>query len=451
MAQRGLGRVIEQLRRDLLRHDGAGLTDGQLLEAYVARREDAAFAALVRRHGPMVWGVCRRILWRHQDAEDAFQATFLVLVRRASDIHRLDSLASWLYGVAHKTALKARARTARQQQRETSVPGLPEPPDREQRPNELRSQLDGELSRLPEKYRAVLVLCDLEGHTRQEAARRLSVPPGTVASRLATARALLAKRLARLGFAVSSAMVLMSESPAPVALLRSTIEAAHLMAAGKAAGVISAEVAALTEGVLRAMLLTKFKLVVAAALVMAMLGLGTSAAPLLVASVESADVNGGARDASATANAPPMKLGAALISQFKHKVPFEIGWKEFKDGGQLEILQVWGTQPTIKIGGSYVVHGRYRLPAQKRGKLYLFQTAASGTPGWDAWCRDPRGTPIIDLQKADADKGEGEFLLFHTMHGPGYFHVVLSDVNKYENMYGNVYFGTGDNVLRTHP
>src|SRR6266571_8067391 len=108
MAIGQLNGVIQHLRRAILLRDGAGLTDGQLLEDYLSRREEAALAALVCRHGPMVWGVCRRVLGNHHDAEDAFQATFLVLVRKAASIASPALLANWLYGVAHKTALKAR-------------------------------------------------------------------------------------------------------------------------------------------------------------------------------------------------------------------------------------------------------------------------------------------------------------------------------------------------------
>src|SRR5215470_16466737 len=155
--------VIHHLRRTVLLRDGAGLTDGQLLEGYINRRDQAALAALMRRHGPMVWGVCRRLL-DHHDAEDAFQATFLVLVRKAASIVPRQMVVNWLYGVAHQTALNARATAARRKGRERQVTEMPEPAVAEQDPwRDLQPVLDEELSRLPDKYRAVIVLCDLEG------------------------------------------------------------------------------------------------------------------------------------------------------------------------------------------------------------------------------------------------------------------------------------------------
>src|SRR5262249_14657395 len=196
--------VIQHLRRAVLLREGAGLTDGQVLTDYLSRRDAAALAALVRRHGPMVWGVCRRVLGNYHDAEDAFQATFLVLVRKAASVAPREKVANWLYGVAHQTALKPRATAARRKGRERQVTVMPEPAVTEQDLwRDLRPLLDEELSRLPDKYRCVLVLCDLEGKTRKEAARQLNVPEGSVAGWLARARVMLAKRLAQRGIALS--------------------------------------------------------------------------------------------------------------------------------------------------------------------------------------------------------------------------------------------------------
>src|SRR6516162_5869205 len=171
MATSQASEVIRHLRRAVLLRDGAGLTDGQLLEDYLRCRDEAALAALVRRHGPMVWGVCRRVVRNDHDAEDAFQATFLVLVRKAASLASPELLANWLYGVAHQTALKARATTTKRMARERQLTEMPAPAVMEQDLwNDLQPLLDQELGSLPDKYRVAIVLCDLEGKTRREAA-----------------------------------------------------------------------------------------------------------------------------------------------------------------------------------------------------------------------------------------------------------------------------------------
>jgi RNA polymerase sigma factor (sigma-70 family) len=284
MATSQLRRVVQTLRRTTL-PEGEDLTDGQLLECYVRGREEAAFAALVDRHGPMVWHVCLRVLGRHQDAEDAFQATFLVLVRKAVSVVPREMVANWLYGVAHQTALKARATTARRRTREKQVAAMPEPAFEQELWDDLQPLLDQELRSLPDKYRAVLVLCDLEGKTRKEAARHLHVPEGTVASRLATARGMLAKRMARHGLAVSGTTLAALLSPGetaasvPASVASSTIKAATLFAAGEAAtrGVLSDRAVALAEGVLKTMLLTKLKITATVLVALAVLGAGAAA------------------------------------------------------------------------------------------------------------------------------------------------------------------------------
>ena len=270
-----MNEFVAYLRSTVLRQDEAGLTDGQLLQRFIDQRDEVAVAPLVRRHGPMVWGVCRRVLGNHHDAEDAFQATFLVLVRKAASIRQREAVGNWLYGVAHQTALKARTVLAKRRARESQVTIMPESAT-EQRDfrRDLEPLLDQELSRLPEKYRTAIVLCDLQGKTRKEAAMQLGVPEGTIAARLARARAMLARRLARQGLAVSGATLLevLSQNAAsasvPAALMSSTIKAVTLVASGQAmaAGVVSAEVAAITEGVMKAMFLNKLKLPAAAIL-----------------------------------------------------------------------------------------------------------------------------------------------------------------------------------------
>jgi RNA polymerase sigma factor (sigma-70 family) len=247
----------------------AGLSDGQLLERFIARREGAALEALVQRHGPMVWGVCRRVLRDHHDAEDAFQATFLVLARRAASILPREKVGNWLYGVAYQTARKARAMKARRRTREGQAQNAPEPEavSRVQR-SELAELLDHEVSRLPAKYRTPIVLCELEGKTHAEAAQRLGWPIGTVSGRLSRAKAMLAKRLIRQGVSISGvslALLLAQNQDAlsasvPTLLLSSTQKAAMLFAAG---GAVSSQAAALAKEVLKTMLLSKIKITTA--------------------------------------------------------------------------------------------------------------------------------------------------------------------------------------------
>jgi RNA polymerase sigma factor (sigma-70 family) len=286
MATSQISEAISHLRRTVLSCDGAGLTDGQLLEAFISRRDEAALAVLVKRHGPMVWGVCRRILRNYHDAEDAFQATFLVLVRKAASIASRELLANWLYGVARQTALKARATAANRGGRERQVMEMPEPVTTEPDLwNDLQPLLDQELSRLPDKYRIAIVLCDLEGKTRKEAARQLGVPEGTLAARVARARVMLAKRLTRHGLVMASGALGMmfsqevASAGVPAAVVSSTIEVASLFATGQAvaSAVVSTRVAALTEGVLKSMLLKKLGAAVVLMLAVGALGIAAGA------------------------------------------------------------------------------------------------------------------------------------------------------------------------------
>ena len=249
------------------------LSDAELLERFVAGRDEAAeaaFAALVERHGGMVLGVCRRVLGNRDEAEDAFQATFLVLAKKAAAIARREQLASWLHGVARRAALDARARATRQKAREKRLGAmLPvEPPDQTMA-SELRTILDEELARLPERHRTAIVLCELEGLSRRDAAARLGLSEGTLSSRLARAKSHLRDRLTRRGFALSAGTlgaVLSQDAHAvvlPPVLVDSTIRVATMVAAGSSlAGVVSTSVATLTEGVLKAMLIAKLKFAV---------------------------------------------------------------------------------------------------------------------------------------------------------------------------------------------
>jgi hypothetical protein len=298
--------------------------------------------------------------------------------------------------------------------------------------------LDQELSHLPDPYRAVIVLGALEGRTRKQVARQLGVPEGTVAGRLARARALLAKRLTQRGVTLSSgalATVLAQNvvsADVPDSVVSSTIRVASSVAAGQVAatGPVSVKVAALSEGVMKAMLLHKLKTGMTAVLV---LGLICAAASLCLHRPAQGEQNPGKSE-------PADAVKADLAGQFKHRVPFEIGLTETNEGGRIEIQEVWGTRPKIEVGGYYLVRGKYVLPPGQRGALYLFVTADGD------WGRV--GTTIMDLQHTNLDKDKGQFTLVHGMAGPGYFHLYLATPDRYSRMFANVYFGTGDNVWR---
>ena len=244
-------------------------SDAELLDRFITDRDGPAFAALVRRHGPMVLAVCRRVLRHRQDAEDAFQATFLVLARRAEAVKPQSLLGNWLYGVAYRTALGARrvasARRVREARAAAMRTGELIPDDG--LTAELREALDRELAALPDAYRAAVVACDLEGLQRRDAATQLGWTEGTLSSRLARARALLARRMARYGLVIPAAGLATVVAPAAVAgeLLEPTIRFGKLVAVGEAA--VAAPVAALMEGTMKTMFLAQFKALAASVVV----------------------------------------------------------------------------------------------------------------------------------------------------------------------------------------
>jgi RNA polymerase sigma factor (sigma-70 family) len=241
------------------------LSDRELLKRFAQRHEEAAFAALMRRHGPMVLSVCRRVLHYSQDAEDACQATFLVMIEKADRLCRPELLGNWLYGVAYRTALHARQRAARRSEREREAVAMSS--DSVSQPeievSELRRVLDEELHRLPEKYRAPLVLCYLEGKTNEEAARLMSWPSGSMSYRLARGRELLRQRLQnRMGGAIISLQTLIQADafqPAVVspALTLTTLHAAVAFVGSKicatGTGLISTSVREIMDETLRSL------------------------------------------------------------------------------------------------------------------------------------------------------------------------------------------------------
>lgn len=277
MPAHALSDFLRRVGNVAVRQAGANSTEAELLGRFVARRDEAAFTALLARYGPLVLGVCRRLLPETADADDAFQATFLVLVRRAASIRQPHLLGSWLHGVACRVARRARVRTIRRQVREAALDpdgavaasAPPADPD-------LTPVVQEEVGRLPAKYRDAVVLCYLEGRTHEEAARLLGWPVGTVKGRLARARDLLRSRLTRRGLA-GTAVAGMAVAAVPPRLFATTVEAAMGFAAGKAAagGTASAAAVALAKGALRTMLLARLKLVAAFAVLLAGLAVGT--------------------------------------------------------------------------------------------------------------------------------------------------------------------------------
>jgi RNA polymerase sigma factor (sigma-70 family) len=320
------------LTRELGRLFGEGvlpLSDGQLLEQYVSRRDEAAFEALVHEHGPMVLALCRRHLRDPADVEDAFQATFLVLVRKAATIRRRELLSNWLYGVAYKVSTRARSNRLKRHGRETDRVDLlecpPEPSPLESA--ELDRVLDQELTRLPEKYRAPLLLCYLKERTHEQAAAELSWPVGTVRSRLARGRTLLRDRMTRRGYAPSAAIFGLAfdlpsrtfTAPVPPSLARATVAAAEgFMPAGPAGAVaaagstvlfphLSGSAPTLAQGVLTTMALTQMKVIGAGLVAAGMLAGGVGAGAWALGSSGPGPQTNKPSSSARSADQPPAK------------------------------------------------------------------------------------------------------------------------------------------------
>lgn len=267
MSRRSLNAVVRYLRQLTGSAGTNGAGDAELLERYVRHRDEAAFELLLWRHGTLVFNVCRRILPREQDAEDAFQATFLAFVRKAGSISRRGSVASWLYKVAYRVALEASAQTRKTAAMEKSggeMLAIQSPSD----PllSDVRPILDSELIRLPERLRRPIILCYLEGKSNEEAARELGCRLGTIYSRLSRGREMLRQRLERRGVTLSVAALTAAltasavEASPAIPMVRSAVRAALAFADPSATPVVSPRVATLAEGVLRTMFVTKLKI-----------------------------------------------------------------------------------------------------------------------------------------------------------------------------------------------
>jgi RNA polymerase sigma factor (sigma-70 family) len=405
--------VVDHLRRVVLVRDGHGLSDGQLLECFLARRDGAAFASLVDRHGPMVMGVCRRVLGNHQDAEDAFQATFLVLARKAASVVPREMVGNWLYGVAYRSAAKLRTLNARRRARERQVAEMPEPVAA--RPDDLwqdvRPLLDRELSHLPDAYRTAIVLCDLEGKTGKEAARQLGWPEGTVASRLSRGRKLLARRLTRRGHAVSgtalAALLRVESTPVPTTVTSSTIRAALSAASSLAGGAASTKALALAEGVIHAMFLTKLKVLTgvlfafgAAAITCGALASGPSDATPAPRSSEDGVQLARADDRPERAEQPDMPDG------------FIVRAGEYRLYGGKLLVKVWAERGGLRWNATFPGSAPDRKTTLGSGDPQLHE----GSP----WFLFPASADVLWAYEADAKRmilikrhPSGDFVMKH--------------------------------------
>ncbi len=337
--------LLHQVRHLIGGASATAMTDGQLLERFLAHRDEAAVEVLVRRYGPLVFGVCRRVLHDAHTAEDAFQATFLVLMRKAPSLDRARPLGSWLYTVAYRLALRARANAARRQRSEEQAARTrPAAGGPAAGPGDWAVTLEEELHRLPERHRAPLALCYLEGRTNEQAAELLGCPRGSMAARLAQARERLREALARRGFVapaagVAAALAAAAQAAVPLPLLDRTARAALWFAReeGCSAGFVSARAVALARGAFRAMLLNRLKIAGAALLAAAMLGTG---ATMLLQAANQADPPGLA------AGEPPPEARAK-----RAEAP---GARPDSGGGETPATPRRGTNAAVEYGQAFI-------------------------------------------------------------------------------------------------
>jgi RNA polymerase sigma factor (sigma-70 family) len=363
-------RLLNCLHCAAFMQKSCGMTDAVLLERFLAGNEETAFQALLRRHGPMVLGVCRRILCDAHDADDAFQATFLVLVRKASSILPRSQVGPWLYGVARRTALKVRSSAARRCRAEQEAarrrPKAASPGDTT---GSLCTLIDEELGRLPQRYRDALVLCLLQGKSRREAAELLGWREGTLSGRLARAKELLSRRLRRRGVALSSSALgaYLAESAVaevPAGLAFGTAKATAALGGSSAAKAVSAPVIALTEEVLKTMFTCKLKAIAGMIVLLTGVGFGAGA----VAWQRSPAAHGSDQDQTATeeepASQPPARKAADKELAYVIEPPdlLSVNYGTADDADPVKIAGDHLVRPDGTIGfgslGSVFVAGR---------------------------------------------------------------------------------------------
>jgi RNA polymerase sigma factor (sigma-70 family) len=450
-------RVVQHLRQ-IFHGDLAMLRDAELLQRFAEMQDEQAFAALVHRHGPLVLGVCRRILQSVHDAEDAFQATFLVLARRASAIRKPDSLASWLYEVAYRLARKMKADLCKRRVRETKAqPPAPVPPA-DLTGRELQTILDEELQHLAAKYRQPLLLCYLEGLTQEEAAGQLGWPRGTLKRRLERGRELLKGQLSRRGLGLGAAIAVTLPAgealalPVPATLGANTSHAATLFAARQVlpAGLITGRVLALAEATLKTLLSAKCKLLVlalivavggAAALLWAHSG-GSTSDPSTQAPAqhEPAQVSGVPKAKLASCQSEPLQLSVQVpkdqptLSQFnggQYQVTVHLKNMTDKDAVVWPYLMV-----KVRDG-----EGNTIPPSQRQGKYGARSGERSILEEMDFVTVKPGKAHVVQVQFGNSATHDPEAIVGYQLPGEGEY---ILEVNYQFNRAGiKKRFGAG--------
>jgi RNA polymerase sigma factor (sigma-70 family) len=410
MVRAKTGRAAQELESLWASGTLTGMSDAQLLVRFSADRDsrsESAFRELITRHGPMVMGVCRQILRRPHDADDAFQATFLVLVRKARSIQVRDSLGPWLHGVAYRTALRARATASRYLQADWEPADTGRAQEEHAFELDLRPLLQEELGRLPEKYRAPIVLCHLEGKSHEEAARMLEWPVGTVSGRLSRGRELLRSRLERRGVAVPSALLSANwlagtSATVPPALLESTVGAALRLGAAAA---ISSSVLTLTQGVLNAMLFHKLRLAAAVILIAGCITgsagvwayhAGESSPPVGQAGAPALPKPSETEQATASAPNP----GGAQVAPDQPKGPFGVAPRGPGGAFARDQLENLNNAPNVTYFAPYFHSGSIVLVESPDRRTLRALSLASDTMAWQEISLPP-GITVIPVSAGD--------------------------------------------------
>ncbi len=368
MAHASIPLLSHYLRR-LTARCGDPATDHELLQRFVNRREEAAFAALVERHAAMVLGLCRSILRNHHDAEDIFQAVFLVLARKAGSIRKGDSVGSWLYAVAYRLAHKARVRAHKQYlyERRAARPAEQTPMD-DVTWGELRDVLHEEVSRLPEKYRAAVVLCYWQGRTHEQAGQHLGCAKSTIKDRLEKAREMLRTRLARRGLALSAAWLAasLSEGTATAVslhLVQTTVRGAQLFSLGQMPhGIVTASAITNARQILKGMMMSKFKYGLALVLMLGVLGGGAG-----LAALHKTQAPENESEASATARVPKHEPEASATEEpLPAGAVARLGTLRFRHNESLNYIGVGVDDTSILSAAGTTVYVWNRVTGKER-------------------------------------------------------------------------------------